>query len=1029
MSPTPPRPRLAIGPVMPGWGSWEWVGLGLVDGLAGAFETQTFAAWELPDAEAVVVVKHAPPPDWVAAAAARAPVLYCPIDAYGDPADIAADAGWLRRCARIVVHSTRLRPLFEPFAPTVYLDHPLKFATPTRAAFRPAGRLLWVGVRANLPPLVAWVNAHPLPAPLDVLTNPERPGAVPTPAALGFRPGRDVRVHEWTPDRHRQFTAAAWAALDVKGADFRSRHKPPAKALDFVASGVPVALDPGGSAAEHLAGLGLAVPSPADPARWLSEDYWRETRRVGAGLTESLAGPRVAAEAGRLVRAALADRRPARAAGAAVARPTPRVYGLMVTTDDQAVFGDWCRDQLGLYDAVVCVDGSAGDATARIAARYADRLVYLREADLAPAARTNHGLRRAAHAEIVRRFGPGHWVMCCHPDEFCYHDPRAAAARAAAEGCDHVQWLVPHFLPHPTEWADWPRRRHLVIPDRYRHYHWDHRGSGLPWVEDRLYRDGPGVGWDDRAHDTVRPRGLLRPAPFRPILRHFKVLEPDPSRYAVAGDTSRPLGRWEGAPARPGLPFPVRRPEDFFVAALPGYGRCDRFDGAFPHPWNLGDEYRPAAAPPAGPAGGAAEPNPAAVGAPRRPTRVAVLSLLFNWPSTGGGNVHTAELTKFLAAAGYEVRHLFARFAPWGIGRVAAPTPFPATAVEFAPADWTADRIVARFRGAVDRFDPDHVLLTDSWNLKPVLAAAAGGRPYVLRLQALECLCPLNNVRLVPGPDGRPAQCTRHQLATPDECARCVQLHGPTSGDLHRAERGLAGVGSAAYREALYGAFAGAEAVLVVNPLTAAMVEPYARAVRVVTAGMDPARFPYPFPPDRAAPRTPGRARVLFAGLTREWMKGFAVLREAARRLRQTRDDFEVVATDDPPDGEPGGDARYVGWQAQEDLPAHLAGADVVALPTVAQEALGRTAVEAMAAGRPVVASRLGGLPFTVADEATGLLAEPGDPADLAAKLARLLDDPALRARLGAAGRRRFEDHYAWEVIVRRHYLPIFGTP
>src|SRR5262249_53314294 len=55
---------------------------------------------------------------------------------------------------------------------------------------------------------------------------------------------------------------------------------------------------------------------------------------------------------------------------------------------------------------------------------------------------------------------------------------------------------------------------------------------------------------------------------------------------------------------------------------------------------------------------------------------------------------------------------------------------------------------------------------------------------------------------------------------------------------------------------------------------------------------------------------------------------------------------------------------ELVGWQSQAELPRVFRRADVVVVPTIAQEALGRTAVEAMAAGRPVVASRTGGLPF-----------------------------------------------------------------
>jgi glycosyltransferase involved in cell wall biosynthesis len=106
-------------------------------------------------------------------------------------------------------------------------------------------------------------------------------------------------------------------------------------------------------------------------------------------------------------------------------------------------------------------------------------------------------------------------------------------------------------------------------------------------------------------------------------------------------------------------------------------------------------------------------------------------------------------------------------------------------------------------------------------------------------------------------------------------------------------------------------------------------------------------------------------------------------------------------------------------------LPRHLRAADVLVMPTIAQEALGRTAVEAMAVGRPVIASRLGGLPATVVDGVTGLLCAPGDPDDLARQIERLLDDPALRERLGLAGRRRFEEHYDWNVIIERHYKPL----
>lgn len=408
-----------------------------------------------------------------------------------------------------------------------------------------------------------------------------------------------------------------------------------------------------------------------------------------------------------------------------------------------------------------------------------------------------------------------------------------------------------------------------------------------------------------------------------------------------------------------------------------------------------------------------------------RPTRIAILSFLFNWPSTGGGNFHTAELALFLNRAGYDVRHYYARYAPWGIGRV-HDTPYPSHALAFEEGEWNLATVKAVFRRAVEAYAPDHVIITDSWNIKPHLAEAVRGYSYFLRFQAMECLCPLNNVRLLPEPDGSAKQCPLHQLATPSECHGCLRERGRFSGSLHQAERELSEVGTQAYHELLLRSFREAEAALVVNPPTEAMVSPYARKVRVVTAGMDAERFPVPIQASPSAAAGRDRKVILFAGLVDEWMKGYPVLHEACAQLWRMRQDFELVATADPA-GAVDEFTRFVGWQSQEDLPDHMATCDILVIPTLAQEALGRTAVEAMAAGKPVIASRVGGLPSTVADGATGLLCEPGEVADLAGKIAVLLDDAELRYRLGTAGRRRFEECYAWDVIVERHYRPLLG--
>jgi glycosyltransferase involved in cell wall biosynthesis len=295
-----------------------------------------------------------------------------------------------------------------------------------------------------------------------------------------------------------------------------------------------------------------------------------------------------------------------------------------------------------------------------------------------------------------------------------------------------------------------------------------------------------------------------------------------------------------------------------------------------------------------------------------------------------------------------------------------------------------------------------------------------------LRFQAQECICPLNNLRLLADGPSAVVQCPRSQLAAPGVCRDCVIKRGAQSGPLHQLERELAGFGSREYDERLRRALQGAEAVLVLNPLIGAMLEPYARRVCVVPWGMDGARFPWP-PPEEPRAHTEENVAVLFmAAVPGEFIKGAHVAHEACRILRQSRSDFELVVTSDPP-GRVDEFTRSVGWCSQSELPRYYRAADICLVPTIAQDGLSRTSVEAMASGIPVVASRIGGLPFTVVDGVTGLLAEPGNLADLARQIARLLDDPPLRRQMGIAGRRRFEQDFTWETVIKRYYTPLLA--
>jgi glycosyltransferase involved in cell wall biosynthesis len=104
-----------------------------------------------------------------------------------------------------------------------------------------------------------------------------------------------------------------------------------------------------------------------------------------------------------------------------------------------------------------------------------------------------------------------------------------------------------------------------------------------------------------------------------------------------------------------------------------------------------------------------------------------------------------------------------------------------------------------------------------------------------------------------------------------------------------------------------------------------------------------------------------------------------------------------------------------------DDIGAHLARASVVVLPTLHREGMPTSLLEAMAAGVPVVASRVGGVVEIVEDGATGLLVAPGDPRQLAGAIFRLLEDPSEALRLAGNARRYVQAHHDLSGMVDGH--------
>jgi glycosyltransferase involved in cell wall biosynthesis len=133
---------------------------------------------------------------------------------------------------------------------------------------------------------------------------------------------------------------------------------------------------------------------------------------------------------------------------------------------------------------------------------------------------------------------------------------------------------------------------------------------------------------------------------------------------------------------------------------------------------------------------------------------------------------------------------------------------------------------------------------------------------------------------------------------------------------------------------------------------------------------------------------------------------------------------------------------RFAGPVPDGELPAVYQSAEVLALPSVERtcygrqveisELLGLSVLEAMASGLPVVASRVGGVPEIVADGETGFLVEPGNVDELHDRLALLLGDRALAARMGRRAREVVVERFTWKECAARclaGYEELLATP
>ncbi|MBI3091574.1 MAG: glycosyltransferase [Candidatus Tectomicrobia bacterium] len=222
-----------------------------------------------------------------------------------------------------------------------------------------------------------------------------------------------------------------------------------------------------------------------------------------------------------------------------------------------------------------------------------------------------------------------------------------------------------------------------------------------------------------------------------------------------------------------------------------------------------------------------------------------------------------------------------------------------------------------------------------------------------------------------------------------------------------------------------------------------------AERVRVIPCGVDTTRFSRAGIAAQPPVRLPGKQNLLFVGRI-ERIKGLEVLlralaelttRRAAEQGGEVASPVHLVLIGGESQAGPGTDSggriaeksrllrlasclgiahqvSFLGPQPQHRLPAYYAAADVVVMPSY-YESFGLVALEALACGTPVVASKVGGLPHAIEDGATGYLVPPGNVAQLRARLEKLLDDQRLRRCFGLRGAMAVRK-FAWPRIAQQ---------
>ncbi len=407
--------------------------------------------------------------------------------------------------------------------------------------------------------------------------------------------------------------------------------------------------------------------------------------------------------------------------------------------------------------------------------------------------------------------------------------------------------------------------------------------------------------------------------------------------------------------------------------------------------------------------------------------KIAVVDMIFNWPPDGGARKDLYEICARLARKAH-VRLFVPSLCDGGLirGSVSQSLPFEVQLIPCEPKEFRAGIIDQRLLDMVQHFKANQVLIGDAYHLKPVLVNTFAEYKPIVRFYAYETMCLKGSGELYRnGKACKSSWAASNNKKAWMECLSCSMDFYVAAGGCRffRDEALGSGALDSSYPELVADAYQKASALICYNNTMAKLLERFNDNVRVVPSGVDTEVF-RPEPEKTRAENT-----FLMSGRICDERKGFLWLRDACDMLAEKGLRFTLATT-----GTMMNTTRSyhhnVGWiESDKSLAKILSGSSVCIAPSLWPEAFGIVALEAMACGIPVIASKTGGLGEIFTDGKEGFYVEPGDIKGLAETMNRFIAHPELKKQMGAHGRKLVCDNYQWDNIAETYIYPLFNLP